>query len=438
MGIDIGAKFVMGFYLDEIPTVPYPDWYRKHNRGKIHKLNFDSDKIPECDNGVKLNDAIELLMTLKPDVIVMEPTGVWYSRLWATIAAQLSIEVKWIGHQDLHDKRGGYGFRDKDDPTDAFCLALTYLDPSFDSRRWITWRSELASDIHRSLLEMKGLERMSTPLKNQLHQRLKYEFPEIADRKITNAVTKDGYTAWLGWLAGIHHFKQIENFRSRSIAHQLGIEISDYTREHARLLANNQVRKIKIENSLNLLLADRDLIPYVTVCERMGFGMQLKAAIVSNIYPFDKFLLDGRKHIERWDTDLKSHKRDRSRAAMQISLGMGKRLIESGGSTRWEYAGSGMCRSLLYCWMISNVLTDWDNPDNWLVAELDRKARLTAQPNNNQQRPKLVSQMYRDWKATKGGNQAKHVAGIKASMSLAYRTTRILYDQLVRELHLST
>jgi hypothetical protein len=405
LGIDIGAKFVMGFYLDEIPTMPYPDWYRKHSKGKIYKIKFDNDKNADEKPGVKLNEVIELLLELKPDVIVMEPTGVWYSRLWATIAEQLSIEVKWIGHQDLHAKRGGYGFKDKDDRTDAFCLALTYLDPSFDPRRWITWRSDVAGDIHRTLLEIRGLERMTTPLKNQLHQRLKYEFPEIADRKITNRVTKDGYTAWLGWLAGVRTFTRIENFRKRSIATQLGIEISDYTREHALLLTGNQVRKRNLESKLNSLLAHSDLTPYIKVCDRLGFGQQLKAAIVSNIYPFDKFLLDGRVHIERWETDVKEHKRNRSRAAMQISLGMGKRLIESGSSTRWRYAGSGMCRSMLYCWMMTNVLTDWNNPDNWLVSELDRKASLDAQPNNNQQRPKLVSQMYREWKTTKGGNQ---------------------------------
>ncbi len=364
LGIDIGAKFVMAFMLDETPTVPYPDWYRKHGKGRIHKLNFDNSKIAEGASGVRLNEAIELLMDLKPDVIVMEPTGVWYSRLWATIAQQLSIEVKWIGHQDLHDKRGGYGFRDKDDRTDAFCLALTYLDPSFDPRRWISWRCDLAYEIHRNLLEIKGLERMTTPLKNQLHQRLKYEFPEIAQRKMTNAVTKDGYTAWLGWLAGIHTFKRIENERDRSIATQLGIEISDYTRQHAKVLVDSQVRKRDSEGKLKDLLAHPDLTKYVIVLDRLGFGLLLKAAIISNIYPFDKFLLDGHKHIERWETDVNEKKRDRSRAAMQISLGMGKRLIESGGSTKWRYAGSGLCRSMFYLAMVTDVLCDWDNADN--------------------------------------------------------------------------
>lgn len=431
LGIDIGANFVVAFFLDEYPTLPYKNWYRQHGKNRIYKLRFDntgSDK----NGSVKLNAAIELIQDLAPDLIVMEPTGVWYSKIWAQIAYQLDIEVKWIGHQDLHHMRGAYDFKDKDDRTDAFCLALTGLDPTFDPKRWITWRCELAGEIHQTLLEIKGLETTSVPLTNQLRQRLKYEFPEIAKRTINNSRTKLGFTAWIGWLAGIHRYKMIENERERSIATQLSILISDYTRSRAKMLAEHQIKEFELQQKLNNLLAHSDLERYIKVLDRLGFGSILQAAIVSNIYPFDKFLVDRQRVIERWEDDRGEHKRDRSRAAFQISLGMGKRLIESGGVSKWRYAGSGLARCLLHQWTVSHVLCK-HNTNAWIVVELDRKAALPAQTNNKQQRPKPVSDSYYQWKGTKGSNSARHKACIRVSMALAYRVTRILYDELIKE-----
>jgi hypothetical protein len=432
LGIDIGANFVVAFYLDELPTPPYKDWYRKHGKGRIHKLLFDNSGDGKIQSGVRLNAAIALIQTLAPDIIVMEPTGVWYSRIWAEIAAQLSIEVRWIGHQDLHFMRGSYGFNDKDDRTDAFCLAVTGCDPTFDPTRWINWRCELAGDIHRTLLEIKGLEATSVPITNQLRQRLKYEFPEISKRTINNVRTTEGFTAWVGWLAGIHTYKRIENDRERSIATQLSIEISSYTQSRAKTLAEHQIKEIQLHHQLEKLLAHPDLEKYLTVLDRIGFGNILKAAIISNIYPFDKFLTDGKKVIERWEDDRGFHKRDRSRAAFQISIGMGKRLIESGGTTKWRYAGSGLARTLLHQWTVTHVLCKHDTAA-WIVTELDRKAALPAQINNKQKRPKPVSEHYYDWKGTKGSNADRHKACIRASMTLAYRVTRILYDELIEE-----
>lgn len=432
LGIDVGAKFVVGFFLDEPPTPPFPAWYRKHSKGRIHKLMFSSKKNQNHPSGVKLNEAIELIQELAPDIIVMEPTGVWYSRIWATIAEQLSIEVKWVGHQDLHHNRGSYGFRDKDDRTDAFCLAATYYDPNFAAERWIAWKSDLAGEIHRTLLEIKGLETTSTPIIQQIRQRLKYEFPEVADRKVGNNRCNDGYTAWIGWLAGVRSYTSIKNEYDRSISRQLNIEISQYTRRRAKDLVEHQIHEFELRQQLETLFTHPDLEKYIKVLDRIGFGTILKAAILSNIYPFDKFLLNGQRNIDRWEDDRGDHKSDRTRAALQLSLGMGKRLIESGGTSHMEYAGSGLCRKLLYTWTVGQVLCQHDS-SSWIITELDRKANLPAQPNNKQARPKLVSEMYLEWRHTKGGNQAKHEACIKMSMSLAYRITRILYDQLVAE-----
>jgi hypothetical protein len=402
---------------------------------RIYKINFTNKKkkkSEESSDGTDLADAIKLLTTLKPDVIVLEPTGVWYSSLWVKLAEHLGIEVRWIGHQDLAHNRGNYGFKDKDDRTDAFCLALSYFDPAFSSERWLKGKPIMAAELHSRLLELKGIERSRVAQINQLRQRLKLEFPEVANREIGTSRTKDGFSAWVGWLAGIHKYPRIENEYNQSIVKTLGIEISSYTRDHALSITTLQQREFRIEQEMEYLLESEELAPYTKVLERFGMGTRTAAAVIGSIYPIEKFFVDGKPVIERWEDDQKRYKRNRSRSGFQMSLGMGKRLIESGGTSTQRYSGSGLVRKSLYVWVSTQVLSK-PTADTWLRKELDRRAEEPRHENQRQARPLPVSTLYWDWKKTKGGNQAKHKAGIKASMTLAYRISKMLYDEFVNE-----
>jgi uncharacterized protein involved in tolerance to divalent cations len=425
LGIDIGAKFVVAFYLSELPVgISYPEFYKRNAKISISKIRMDNSKE---GSSVNLEDAIELLNKLKPDSIVMEPTGVWYSKLWAQIAEHLGIKVKWIGHSDLADNRKAYGFKDKDDRTDAFCLAVSYFDPLFNSRNsWLYWRTDAIADINDRLLEIKSLESTTKILVQQIRQRLKYEFPEIADRAMTNSRTSDGFTAWIGWLAGIHTYKRIENDRVRSIATQLSIDTSQYTRDHAAAIAGNQIREVRLKSDLCQLLLDPAFDRYRETLELFGLGYVMQATILTNIYPFEKFLLAGKPHIDRYEDDRGKHKKNMSLSGFQISLGMGKRLIESGGKTALIYSGSSFARKMLYTWITTNVLPEKMN-DSWLVSELDKRALSNPKP------ALTVAQLRVRWKDTKGANKDRHMAGVRSAMTLGYRITRLLYDHLLRE-----
>ena len=106
---------------------------------------------------------------------------------------------------------------------------------------------------------------------------------------------------------------------------------------------------------------------------------------------------------------------------------MGKRLIESGGSTSLVYSGSSFSRMMLYCWITTNVLPE-KMGDSWLVKEIDKRA--LSQP-----KPALtVAQLRTRWKETKGTNKDRHMAGVRSAMTLGYRITRLLYDQLLKEI----
>jgi hypothetical protein len=425
LGIDIGAKFVVAFSLDRLPVgISYKDYYKRNAKLAISKIRMDNSKE---GSSIKIKDAIELLTELQPDAIVMEPTGVWYSRLWAKLAKHLGIEVKWIGHGDLAHLRGAYGFKDKDDRTDAFCLAVSYFDPIFNAgNAWLYWKSGVIADVNDRLLEIKSLESTTKILIQQIRQRLKYEFPEVADRYITNSRTADGFTPWVGYLAGIHDYKRIRGERLLSIATALSIEISPYTRDHAAAICGNQIREVRLKADLARSLVDPAFDRYRPSLERFGFGYVMQATILTNIYPFEKFLRAGKPQIDRYEDDRGKHKKNMSLAGFQISLGMGKRLIESGGSTALIYSGSSFARKMLYCWITTNVLPE-KMSDSWLVSELDKRALSNVKP------AMTVAELRTRWKETIGTNKDRHMAGVRSAMTLGYRVTRLLYDEFLKE-----
>jgi transposase len=71
---------------------------------------------------------IKSLLGLKPDVAVMEPTGVNYMKLWAAHLAQHGVKIVLVGHKQLRSYRENLGLPDKDDPADALALACYYSE----------------------------------------------------------------------------------------------------------------------------------------------------------------------------------------------------------------------------------------------------------------------------------------------------------------------
>ncbi len=426
LGIDVGANFVVAFCLSELPVgISYEDYYKRNAKSSLYQIRIDNKK----DGGrtINIGDAVALLKEIKPSAIVMEPTGVWYSKLWWRIASRLGIEVKWIGHGDLAFNRGAWGFKDKDDRTDAFCLALSYFHPDFNNRNsWLLWRIGTIADVNDRLLEIKSLESTTKILQQQIRQRLKYEFPEISTRTINNCRGKGGFTPWIGWLAGIHSYTRIEHEYARSIATELSIEISDYTRQHAQSICGNQIREARLHEVLDQLLLDPAFDRYRPIFTNFGFGRIMQATILSNTYPFERFLLSGKPRIERYADDQGIHKKNKSLSGFQLSLGMGKRLIESGSSTALVFAGSAFARKMLYSWIIVNVLPE-KMTESWLVTRINERA-LSSKPE-----PALtVAQLRLRWQETRGGKKDRHLAGVRSTMTLGYRLTRLLYDELLK------
>lgn len=44
---------------------------------------------------------VKALLALKPDVVVMEPTGIHYMKLWSTRLAEAGVKIVLVGHNQL-------------------------------------------------------------------------------------------------------------------------------------------------------------------------------------------------------------------------------------------------------------------------------------------------------------------------------------------------
>ena len=77
-----------------------------------------------------------------------------------------------------------------------------------------------------------------------MKQRLALEFPEIVKHLMRISEIR-GFTPIIGWLAGSHQNQRYDNKYAQSVAHELKIKISDYTRSHCQTIVDLELRITK-------------------------------------------------------------------------------------------------------------------------------------------------------------------------------------------------
>jgi hypothetical protein len=300
------------------------------------------------------------LLALNPTGIVLEPTGAWYSAFWVKVAQNHNISIYWVGHSDLAAQRGSYGFSNKRDEEDALSLAMCYFEPKFvnerGEKRFLDWYDcDRMMNIRSQFHELEQLDKLRTSIVNQIRQRLSYEFPETAKRTIVQSV-KLGFSPFLGWLARIHTYTRIENEYKRSVAHNLGISISSYTRAHAAMCVDLELRANAIDHQIAIAIEEPEFIPYLKVFEKFGFGKRLSVLMLMQIYPFEKFLVNGQPLVEtEISSKGKKQRRYRSLRSFQLYLGLGYKWKQSGDQTVRFLAGSSICRAHLFMWCFDRI-----------------------------------------------------------------------------------
>ncbi|WP_353930949.1 transposase [Okeanomitos corallinicola TIOX110] len=295
------------------------------------------------------------LLALQPDVALLEPTGVNYSKFWVQLLTRAGIEIKFIGHKELRRYRETHlGLPDKDDDADSLAIACYYFDYCGDRSRFVRVLDPVVSQVRESILRLNHLNKVQSPIINRARQDLAWQFPEVALVVSKRGVSGNVPLLW-GWLAGERSSKKYD----RLYAQTAGLGLSDSVKFHAQRICSLQREEQIIEDELAELLTDSKFAKYIQVFDEFGFGDRLQATIISFIFPLDNFFGDDGKplvKIRKGRISGKPTKRYLSLRKFQKSLGYAPTQESSGDISRNKVSGgSSICRRAIWQWVFSTV-----------------------------------------------------------------------------------
>jgi hypothetical protein len=360
LGLDVSKSSVSACLLESKPSDPRQFYYECPF--KLFSAN---------------SEGIKALLALKPDIAIMEPTGVNYSRLWGTHLARAGVEVRLVGHKEMRNYREHHlNLPDKDDDADALALACYYFDYCDSPRRFVQIRDFTTTRIRELVLRLAHLNRVQSPIINRLRQDLAWQFPEIAHVKSRRGIYGDVPLLW-GWLCGERKSNKYDALRSSSI----GLGITSTVRHHARRLCDLQKEEHNIEVELHQLLGDSKFTAYREVFKTFGFGVRLEGIILSQIYPIEAYFgADGKPEvrIRKGRKSGKPTKRYLSLRRFQKSLGLAPSLEASGDKSKIKIVGgSDLCRIAFWQWVFTRIEVKRNRLDNEIGAVLG--AQLDAE-----------------------------------------------------------
>jgi hypothetical protein len=181
---------------------------------------------------------------------------------------------------------------------------------------------------------------------NRVKQDLAWQFPEAAKIRLTAPL-------FWGWLAGLRPSARYDNLLTWSIGLGLTVE----TQLAAKSICELQERERILELSMRQLISDPRFNAYRRVFARFGFGQRVEALILSQIYPLENYLLNGKPEIRirKGKVSGKSTKRELSRRRFQKALGVALAREESGDKKSTRKAGSALCRMALRQWIFTRI-----------------------------------------------------------------------------------
>lgn len=338
LGLDICKSSVSACLLTERPLDP-------------RKFYYDCKfyRFPANATGIKA------MLALEPDIAIMEPTGVNYARLWGTHLARAGVEVRLVGHKQLHGYRENHlGLPDKDDDADALALACYLFDYMAEDRRFVQIRGYTITRMRELVLRLAHLNRVQSPVINRLRQDLAWQFPEVALVRSKCSDNGDVPLLW-GWLAGERSSSRYDKLYAQT----MGEGIKPTVQFHAQRLCSLQREERMIELELRQMLAEPQFIKYHQVFSHFGFGDRVSALLLSQIYPFENYLDANGKPIVKIRPGRKSGKptkRYLSQRRFQKALGVAPSQDSSGDSKKIKISGgSDICRQALWQWVFTRI-----------------------------------------------------------------------------------
>ena len=209
----------------------------------------------------------------------------------------------------------------------------------------------------------------------------------------------------------------MKNLHAKSAARAIGIEISEYTKQHAKKICELQKQLDQKERDLALLMQSEEFAPYLKVFKNFGFGLRNQALLLCQCYPFNRFLLDGKPWVTYDDGVNKqgvptSQKRHRSLRSFQLFLGLGYTEKQSGDKKVKALGGSDVTRASLYAWTLTSVLPD-RRKTSWLGKKLEE---------------------VHDEGWTLTGLKESKISGKQKIIRILFKVTRMLFYELYNEL----
>ena len=330
IGIDICHDRAVCWALDELPNDVKAYWKRESK---------SRSKDPQKDEFTYYftSGGIAGLLALQPDAIALEPTGMHYSWLVAHICQIENIEVLWVGHQQAVSYRRQNNLPDKNDLADAMAIAcyahIYYGKESY----FINFNPAPLARMRELFLQLKSLARFQNPFINRGKQQLAREFPEAVNA--SSQRQSDGRRPLWCFLAGRERqLKRRSNYWSKryaqSVAVKYGISISPFTKWLAATIDDIDLQHLTIEKELFSLVYLPQFKQYNLVFDQFNFNLSLRALLLSQIYPIEKF---------------------ESMAAFKKRIGAAKDDNSSGDYNSLKKGGSKLCRTEFYLWVTTTI-----------------------------------------------------------------------------------
>ncbi|MEH2030250.1 MAG: hypothetical protein V7K67_11340 [Nostoc sp.] len=410
VGLDVCKNSVVAWELTSIPK-SFRSYFRDNKRPK------DDDPKTFKANA----DGVNKLLALKPDAVVLEPTGVHYSWIWAHICETEGIKVLWVGHAEAVHYRKQNKLPDKNDQADALALAAYALLHWGDDEFFLQFEAGKVAQMRHLWLQLQSLNKIQSPIINRARQQLAREFPEAALSR-SQPSKADGMLPLWAWLAGRERdTKRKTSYYDRlyqnSIANKYGVGITTFTRKLSNMLCDLQDWEVEIQSGILSILNSPEFIPYRQTMTKFGIGVRPQALLISQIYPITKFESLGR---------------------FKRRLGMAKDENSSGDKeTMNTGAGSKLCRSQLYMWIFDIIAPEHARPKNEIGQKLGefydaRKSQFQDNPELWKKKAvaRLQNEALREFKKTLSQNLlpliSKDLAPqIEATLALTMQTMQM-------------
>lgn len=328
------------------------DCAERERQTEPRQLYYDLDFPRFYANASGIRGLLELL----PEIAVLEPTGVNYSKLWITKLAGSGVKIVLVGHKQLRGYRENLDLPDKDDQADALALACYYFDHQHSPRRFVRTRDPIVAKIRDVVLRLHHLNRIQSPIINRIKQDLAWQFPEVA------GISLKAYLFWR-WLAG----EALSSKYDRLYAATIGLGLQSETRHNAKALCTLHSRERLLELEMRQMAKDPRFQSYWKVFAQFGFGERTAALLLSQIYPLENYMgADGRPEVKirKGKNSGQPTKRHLSQRRFRKSLGTAPTREESGDKKATKKAGSSLCRIALWQWIFTRIEITKCRPKN--------------------------------------------------------------------------